>query len=332
MKKPQIIGVLVLLAALGAFGAVYQFYFAEKLEKYKQDEMFKDQLETTYFDLEEFFDARDPDMLVSEWKSQVQPWVDARNDRAQFFSEGDWYEYEAAREEGGLLRVWYGEKSNEMIYELYQRVNTSGLYGFPQDIRQEFGVPYADDWANVNVTEKMVTRELRQLSFGIALCEALIDAKVRAINRLDIWDPRERPKDQGLLVFRTVGVDCYMSMKDFIDFVEDELMLADRYFEIDQLRISNPQIAASRSQEPVMQIQFLLTQARYVGNTDQGASGAPGAPGMQAGGGGPGAQGGAATIWNRMQNNQNSTQQQQEEPGMFGKAWKWFKRNILYMN
>lgn len=325
MKKTRIIGVVVLLSVLGAFGAVYQFYFAEKLEKYRQDEMFKQQLEQTYLDLEEFFDARSPDMLVSEWKSEVQPWTEVRNERAEFFSDGDWYTYDETKDEGGLLRVWYGEKSNQMVYDLYQKASAAGLYAFPPDIRAEFGVPSASDWANANVTEAMVRKALRQLSFGISLCEMLFDGKVKAIDRIEIWEPRQRPKDKGLLTLRTAGVQCQMTMKDFVSMIEDKVMLADRYFEIDHIRLKNPYIAASQNQEPWIQVEFLLTQAKYVGNTGQsGAAGAAGAAGAPAGVD-------ASSAWERMQANRPAPPPIVEPTG-FAKAWKWFKRTVLYMN
>lgn len=321
MKKAQIIGALVLLSVLAAFGAVYQFYFAEKLEKYKQDKVFKEQLDTTLLDLEDVFDGRDPKMVIQEWKYQIQPWVETRNERAQFFDNSAWYEYDATREEGGLLRVWYGEKSQEMLADLFQQVRAAGLERlFPYDIRQEFDVPSASEWANVNVTERMVRKALRRLSFGVSLCEMLIEAKVKAIDAIEIWDVRQRPKDKGLLVMATVGVRCRMTMKDLVDFVEDDIMLADRHFEIDHLRISNPYIAYSR-QEPWMEVEFLLTQAHYVGSTTLEAK--PGAPGA------PGAVGAGRQFVN---NRTNNTAQPTEELGAFGKAWKWFKRNILYMN
>jgi hypothetical protein len=335
MTKGRIISAIVLFAVLGAFGGVYQFYFKTQWEAYSQDEQLRQKLEATIKDLQETFGGVAPEQLVRAWRAEVQPWTDAMAERGKFFNFGNWYDHEAPPKEGPILKFWYDEQSNKMIYALYKTVSESmagGGWGlFPPDIRQELDVASLDDWTGKDVTEQDVDSELGRLAFGISACKMLLDAKAYSINKVLIWEVRQDPTYGNLVRFRTLGLSFSMTMKDFVNFLE-QLRTSDRYFSVDGLDIRYPYVAYNT--EPRLEVDMLLSQARYAPPREGAPGGVPGVPGVPGmlPGGRPG-----VTPADMFRNSipprrASANQQTAAEPGFFGKAWKLFKRYVLYTN
>lgn len=335
MTKGRIIYAVTLLAVLSAFGAVYQFYLKEKLEAYHQDELLKKALEDTYSSLAQTFSNTSPEKLVQIWKFQSQPWNDALEERSKYFTAGDWFDHESPPKEGVILKVWYEETSNKMIWKLYEKVGEkmAGRYDlFPGDIRGTLGVPSISDWAGQNVTEDIVNAALGRLSYGIKVCDMLLAAKASSIRDIVIWPERvDREGYSDLLRLQTLGLSFTMTSKDLVNFLEENLRLADRYFNVDALRISYDYIAYPN--EPHLNVEMLLTQAMFNPRSAAPPGGgapvaAPGMPPM-----------GPQELWAR-QNMQGMRPRSRRygdegpppEPGFFGKAWKLFKRYVLYSN
>ena len=136
-----------------------------------------------------------------------------------------------------------------------------------------------------------------------------------------------------LLVLRSTGAFVEMTMKNLVKFIEDDLRTADRYFTVDALRISYPYIAYDV--KPQLQVRMLITQAIYKtrspgGRPATGAPAADGAPGIGAGLDGVTQ---AQQLFRSMKGRGGSSRRAPaEEPGVVGKAWKWFKRTVLYTN
>lgn len=335
MNRGTIISVLVLVLALGAFGAVYQFYFKPKLEAYKLDEQLEARLQTAYDEVTEMFAGRDPEMLVRAWRDEIQPWREAYAQRTSFFSWGNWNVHEPIPQEGPILKFWYEEQSNKMLFELYEKVGQNfGNYAlFPADIRRDLGVRTVDE-LNED-TEQAISWELTKLNYGITMSNLLMNAKATSIQHIYLWPPRQDPAHNQLLRLRTMGLAFTMSSRDLVAFIEEQFRLANRYFNIDGIRITYPYIAYNA--EPQLQVEMLVTQANYAGRP----SGSP-PPAMQPGtmAAPPGMPGTAADVYAasgipETPESFASRRQQQEpqpEPGMFGRAWKWFKRHYLYMN
>ncbi len=336
MTKVRIIYAAVLFAVLGAYAAVYQFYFREKLASYRRDEELKQMLDRTYEELRQAFAGVDPDMLTREWRAQIQPWTDAVTERGRYFNFAGWFVHERPPQEGPILKFWYDEQSNKMILALYQKVvERMGRYDlFPPDIRAELGVPTVDDWAGIDVNEALVSEALSRLAFGIRVCEMMLDAKATRISRVAIWP--QRIEDE-LLRKQTVGLAFSMGARDLVRFIDEQLRTADRYFTIDGLRITYPYIAYNV--DPQLNVEMLLTMARYEPRQAPAApeqlaaaQGAPGVPGM-IGVAPPGMmQPRASQVFDDQGMRERRRAQQYQEPGFFGKMWKWFKRYVLYTN
>lgn len=319
LTKGQILYALILTAVLGAFGAVYQFYFKEKLAQYAADERFLNTLETTFLDLETTFSGIKPERLISAWRADQQPWADAVQARTSYFNFGDWLEVEGAPQQGEMWKFWYDKTVNARVWELYQKVaERMGNYNnFPPDIRGDLGLKTLDDWQSGDVTQEDVMRELRRLQFGIKLSELLLDSRVSSVQAIQLWPLREEKRFGKILRFQTAGVTLTMAPRDFVELME-KLRLEDRYFSVDGLRVVNTCIACQT--EPHYTIDMLLTQARYVEGEQAPAAAAAAATPREA-------FTGAAPL-----NSRRPKAEAPPEPGMFGKAWKWFKRTVLVMN
>lgn len=326
MSKGQIVYTLVLASVLAGFGAVYQFYFKLKLEQYAADERWLASLETTFTQLENTFAGYKPEVLITAWRSEQQPWADAVDTRVGYFNYGDWLDVEGRPAEGEMWKFWYEKQVNNRLWELYQKVGqTMGSYNFfPQDIRANLGVKSLEDWQSGDVTERDVMGELQLLELGVKACELLLDNKASSVVDVHIWPVRTEQRFGNDLRFRTVGVSFTMAPRDFVAFLEN-LRLADRYFHIDGLRVVNTCIACQT--EPHYTVDMLLSQARYFppaqGDAPRGIAMAGGAAG-----------GGAQAVFSNMDDGPRSRRgaQPEEEPGVFGRAWKWFKYHVLVMN
>ncbi len=313
MTKGRIISALVLFAFLGAFFSVYQFYLKGKLEEYHNDELLKETLLTTLRELEDAFSGIEPALLKREWRAGVQPWHDALGQRATYFNYGDWVAYEQPPKEGQILKFWYDEVSNKMVWDFNEKaLKATGNYtAYPPDIRDNLGVAKLEDLQTYDLTETDVIRQLAGLNYGMEQCQQLFDAKASSVTDISIWKMQDKPEHKGLLSIQTMGVAFTMTMKDFSNYLK-ELRLADRYFSVEGLRITYPYIGYNV--EPQLQVEMLLSQANYMPRPEKQR------------------QGRAALRKTSNSDNDGSEarkKKRKKELGIFAKAWKLFKYYVL---
>ncbi len=337
MTKRRIIGTLLLFTAFGAFGAVYKFYFEEKLQSYKQDQELLARLETTREDMEQFFSYVQPDVLTNSWRAQIQSWDQALNERSRYFNFGEWDEFPEYPGDGPILRFWYQDRVDEMLESYYRMVyEKMGRYDLVPDVSTAMNIMTIDTWDMMNGDEQYAHRELARLSFAISFMEMLMDHDVSAVSAFSMW-PRATAGSGQLLTRQTVGVQVSMSAQNFIRLVE-HMRTSDRYFTIDAMKIAYPYIGYER--EPELFIELLITQARFrmpdatdTGITlaaDNGAS-SPGM-GQQMLGMGMLGPGGMQQSMFDMNFGAQRNMPPPPEPGMFDRAWRWFKRVVLVTN
>jgi len=319
ISRGTIIYITVLLLSFSLFAGIYYFFLQKQLVEYKKDEDLKKTYEAALMDLEQTFSQTDPETLIREWRTQVIPWEEALKQRAKFFNISNWAEHEVPPKEGVILKFWYEEQAQKMVQQLYEKVGEKmGRYDlFPQDIRRSLGVLTLEEISRLDITEQMVNKELAKLAFGIKMCEFLLNSKMASIDEIVYWPPIIRSPDfEKLLSFYLFGIRCTITMKDFVNFVEEKMRLSDRYFNINAVRIQYPYIAYNT--EPLLQVELIISQASYTPppkediNLQYRAQMSATAPARQR------EAGASATA--------------AEQAGFFSKAWKWFKRNILYMN
>lgn len=318
MKRNQIIFGTILLLVLSSFGGVYQFYFKEKLAQYAKDAAFRKELETAASDLATFFSGTAPEVVISRWRNDVQPWAEVLEQRAKYFDNGGWYKHETPPETGRILRVWYGEEVERMQQELYRKVNEKApnIYPFPDDILRTLEVRTESEMSKeVDVTPKLVNDELAKLAFATNLIDFLLDEKVVGINELAVWPKRQDRNHKGQLILQTVGLDVNLYMRHVVHLLEN-LRRQRRYFNVDAIHLSNAYIADQA--EPVMRVKLLITQGEFSGS-------------LQAQ---EGAGGSAKSLFDMTQaraTNKPPAAAAEPEPGFFGKIWRFIKRDLLLM-
>jgi hypothetical protein len=320
ISRGSLIYITVLLLSFLLFAGIYYFFLQKQLEEYKKDEDLKKNYEAALMDLEQTFSQVDPETLIREWRTQVVPWEEALKQRAKFFNISNWADHEVPPKEGVILKFWYEEQAQKMIQQLYEKVGEKmGRYDlFPQDIRRSLGVLTLEEISSMDVTEQMVNNQLAKLAFGIKMCEFLLDSKMASIDEIVAWQPFvQLPDFERLLSFHLFGVRCSITMKDFVTFVEEKMRLADRYFNINGIRIQYPYIAYNV--EPLLQVEMIISQANYNPPKETGADIRLQYQTQM-----------GATAPARQRERENAAAA--EQVGFFAKAWKWFKRNILYMN
>ncbi|MFM1918465.1 MAG: hypothetical protein RLZZ303_99 [Candidatus Hydrogenedentota bacterium] len=319
MRRNQIIFGSVLVLVLAAFGGVYQFYFKEKLAQYNRDKQFRKDLETSAEELSTFFSGVKPDTVISRWRNQVQPWADALNDRAEFFNDGQWFDHEEPPAQGRILRLWYGEEQTRMLDELYKSIyeKAPGLYAFPEDILRSLEIKTENELAQEReITPQILKRELAKLSFADSLINLLLDEKILALRDIKLWPRRQDNNHKKQLVLLTVGFEVDMYMRHLVHFLE-VLRRQRRYFHIDAIHVSNRRIAEQF--DPPLNVRVIMTQARFSGT---------GADGGQAGGAGS-----ARSMFEiTTPRTAPPPPPPAAEPTMLQKAWKLFKRYVLFTN
>lgn len=316
--KAQIIGFLLLLAVFGVMFAVWQFHFKEIFDGYKEDDRMRDALEGTLTQLQENFQGYKPELLIEQWQNQIQPWRDAREERARYFNFGDWYDIDLVPPEARMLKFWYTEETNKKLYDLYVKIyeRMGGYDRFPNDLRAKFNVAKEEDWSGRDVTWPEIEQNLRQLNFGINLASLLMESNVTLVRDIVIW-PRRVPEGyDDMLGLQTVGLHLSIPAKDLVKFF-DNLSQEPRYFTVDGISLSYPYIGYQV--EPQIEVQMLLTQANYRKPADEKE------PDLTADGGIPQSQ----QMMNR--DADERPRRQEVSQGVFAKAWRWFKRVVLYM-
>ncbi len=329
LSKGGIIYGLVLLCVFGAFGAVYMFYFKEKLAKYKADLDFKEELQTAFDKIEQTFHGTVPELLTQRWSQEVLPWRATVEDRAEFFNLSTFREHPKHPEDGPLLPFWYDEVLKEMLWKELRNYISLHMPGgcFPRNAQEQFGVPPYEDINLTTFTEKEAYRYLAQLAFGINVSKLLIDAKPSCIRQVIPWPVRQVKEYGQGLNFRTVGIDMSIGMEGLVELLA-ELRTDARYWSVDGMLITYKYLGYP--QEPQLDVKMLLTQAAYAAPKKGGGA----APAVAGSGQPRKAQERFRQMKQRRPGSSSSrpAAEPKEEPGALGRFWKWFKRTVFVTN
>ena len=259
--------VMVLLFGLALLGG-WQFYYREWAEQYAENQQHLNALEQKLNTLQSTFEAADggavePEFVIARWREAVEPWSAALAQRASFF-EIEALPDEPLVPEDVTPRFYYEERIEEKTEELY-RYAWQNNCAIPQTT---FGVPSRDQVAGQQVNREYAESWLRRFNFGASVMRHLIDANALQINELEVWPPRT---EYGMLQMRTVGAFFYMRIDDLVRML-DSFGRGDQYYTVDGLRITNSQLIAQRN--PPLQVEMLLTQARFLADEDERAAAA----------------------------------------------------------
>ncbi|MBX3177297.1 MAG: hypothetical protein KF886_08055 [Candidatus Hydrogenedentes bacterium] len=335
MNRDRIIYFVVLLSVFAACFAVYQFYFKAKLEKYAQDKQLLENLNSTYSSLSGAFRGEDPDTVIAQYRSVVQSWRDAIDARVGYFNDAEWRDYQNPPEDVFILQYWYGERTREMTAALWEKAQ--GKYGaevyqrFPADIQGMLGVPYAEQWQGYDIQRSHVTSNLERLSYGISVLDLLLDSNAQAIRQVAMYDPQPSRTIGADVVYHRLGVSFVIEVKDFVGMIE-KFRAADRYFNIEGMKVTHPYIAVRY--EPRLEVEMFIVRTKPKESFLAGtvAAGGPASNVQQAFS--AFSAGGGAPLQNpfRLQGDDDEEYVREPEPTGVARAWRWFKRTVLFTN
>lgn len=256
LRREHVVAIAVLAAILLIIGAVYQFYYKQRLDEYNKNNLQMRHLEDALKRMEDTFQGYQPSVLIKETNGQVQPLAEEVVRRAGFFNTGESLQIDPIPE-GKMLKFYYADEFNKVLNELRQDALSRNPY-CPYPDTSSFGAPRPEQFEGRTVTGDEVRRGLKWLRFGCTIVKMMMDAKAVAIYQVEIWPPRS---DYGnMLSMRTVGLSFVMKYSDLVAFL-DSLRTSERYFAVNALSIQNRYMRWPI--EPPVEVQMLLSEADF---------------------------------------------------------------------
>ncbi len=258
MKKSVILLTLLLVGSIAGTYAVYELYVKQRMRELGEHNEQEKQLQARITELEETFFRTKPETVLSVWRSQIQPWADAVDRRADFYTLGEIpLSVEIPEEERDLAKWYYKKVQPKMVRELETKAWESGV-DLP-DVT--FGTPDPNSYGQGDdppPTE--ISRHLARFEFGKSIAELLIDAGVKNVRAIEIWPERvEISGRSGDVNSRTTGLSFAIPMQNFAVFI-DKLSQNDRYYEVKALQLTNTRL---RDPNANLNVQMVLAQAYY---------------------------------------------------------------------
>ncbi len=319
LTREHIIPIVALIIVIGVIGGVYQFYYKQKIAEYNEAVETLETYKTVLDRLEKTFESHDPAVLIQHYNMQVQPLAEDVVRRAQFFNMGDVLDVEPVPE-NVMLRFYYEEQFNKLMQDFRQDANARVPFcEYPR--ATTYGVPKPEELEGQRLEPAMIQNYLQRLRRGNEAMKTLLDAKAKYIVDVQLWRPR--PGANGMLSEYTVGLHFFMDLKDLVKFL-DELRLADRYYNVNALRIQNR--AMIFATEPPVEVEMLLTQAQY---TPPRAGEAPAGGPATAGAAPPPAFGPGQMTAEQMlaqRGFQRRDREQEAPPTRMQRMGRWFKK------
>lgn len=276
MKKSVVLLTILLIASIAGTYAVYELYVKEKMKALGEHTEQVKQLEARIKVLQETFSGTQPQVIVDQWRQATQPWAEAVDGRSRFFTFGTLVEPVEIPEEV-IPKIYYRN-------ELPKRIQRLQDYALDKNVTlgdTSCGVPGATFYGEgTNPKREEIQRHFETYDYCAALSRMIIDAGPISIDPLRIWTEVEVKTRSGIVRKRGTGINMKTTTEPLIRFL-DQLSQSDRYFKVDEIRISNANL---RQQDPVLSVEMVLTQAAFEPAQKASVTGQGGTDGA---GGGP---------------------------------------------
>ena len=267
MNRIQVLVVIGLLAALSGTGAVYQFYVKARIAELAAHEAQAAALESTIAKMEEIFEKTVPEVMISGYRQQFQPWEDAVIRRATFFPAPE-QGAEIAVPKEVIPKFYYREQFPEMQRKLEQEAWEKGV-AYPQQLT--FGAPAPSSMASSNPSADLVSQWLTDYAVGAALVRMLLDANAKSIDEIQIWPDRVNERGREGFAVHTTGYKFTMSMRDVVRFL-DKLRGEKQHYTIEGFWIYNRNLRDAASD--VVDVNLIVSKTSYL-QTTVNTAGAP---------------------------------------------------------
>lgn len=258
MKKSVIFLTLLLVGSIAGTYAVYELYVKARMKELGEHLEEERQLKDKIGSLEETFFKTKPDTVLRVWRSEIQPWADAVDRRADFFNLGEVpLKVEIPEEQKEIVKFYYKDVQPEKVRALEAKAWESNI-SIPDPT---FGTPNPDRYGQgANPSPEEISGHLARFEFGESIVDLMIDARAKRVDVLEIWPERvEMSGRSGDIKSHTTGLSFTISMRDFVGFL-DKLSQQDRYFEVKALWLSNTTLLEPNAD---LNVQIVLAQAYY---------------------------------------------------------------------
>ena len=255
LRREYVIVAVALLVLGGGSFAVWKFYFKAQVDQYKEDVERLEKLKAKLEELKSEFGNQKPEDILTQYTQLVQPWSEALEQRAKFFSVDSFVKLEAAPE-NTVLRQFYAEQFQKIILD----VNTVAYNKNVQIamVNLTFGQPQPDSLRGRSVNAMEVLYWLTNLQLGAGMVKKLLDNNAALIETVEMWEPR--PSAEVLQV-RTFGVAMWIQMKDLIAMYQNLNENRDVYYSIPGIRITNAQLRSAV--DPYLRVEMLIDIAAF---------------------------------------------------------------------
>ncbi len=255
MKKSVIFLTALLLATIAGTYAVYELYVKQRMKELGEHMAQEKVLHARILQLQDTFAKTEPDAILELWRKSTQPWYDAVQGRSQYFTLGD-FAKEVEIPEDAIPKIYYRQ-------ELPKRIQSLADYAADKQVILSdinCGVPKADYFgAGTNPEPEEIATHLEEYDYCAAMSKLVVDAKPISVNPLRIWPEKEEEAKSGMVVKRTTGISMQISTQALVRFF-DKLAQEDRYFRIDEFKISNTNL---HQPDPPLTVDMVLTQAYF---------------------------------------------------------------------
>lgn len=255
MKKSVIFLTILLIASIAGTYAVYELYVKEKMKALGEHTEQVKQLEARIRTLQDTFSRTQPQVIIDGWRQATQPWAEAVDNRARFFTLGTLVEPVDIPEEV-IPKLYYRD-------ELPKRIRRLEDYALDKNVTlgdTGCGVPantFYGEGTNPKAAE--IKAHFETYDYCAALSRMIVDAGPISVDPLRIWPEEEIKMRSGTIRKRVTGITMRTTAEPLVKFL-DRLSQSDRYFKVDELRISNTSL---REVNPVLSVDMLLTQAAF---------------------------------------------------------------------
>lgn len=312
MKKSVVLLTILLIASIAGTYAVYELYVKEKMKSLGEHTEQVKQLEARIKILQDTFTHTQPQVVVDQWRQATQPWAEAVDGRSRFFTLGTLVEPVEIPEEV-IPKLYYRD-------ELPKRIKRLEDYALDKNVQLadvNCGVPGATFYGEgTNPKRDEIKKHFETYDYCAALSRMIIDAGPTSIDPLRIWPTDELKTRSGVIRKRVTGITMKTTAEPLIKFL-DRLSQSDRFFKVDEMRISNTNL---RDPNPLLSVDMVLTQAEFEPSKKISDTG-------QAGVAGGGADNQALTT---LFSGRRNTQSREAEDATKGPTkWQQFRRKWL---
>jgi hypothetical protein len=256
MKKSAIFLTLLLILSIVGTYAVYQLYVKDRMRELGEHSEQKKRLIARIGELEKTFLKTEPQVVLDEWRKSTQPWSEAVDGRARFFTLGSLVGKVEIPEEV-LPKIYYKEEMPKRIkkledYAADKQVNVAD---------KTCGSPAADSFGQgTNPKREEIAEILEDYDYCSAITVLLIDTKPLVLQPLRIWPEVAIEVKSGKIMKRTTGINMQIRTQSLAKFLDD-LAQSDRYFRVEELKVTNSNL---QQLDPALNVEMVLSQAYYV--------------------------------------------------------------------